>query len=58
MKKLKLDVETLTVDSFEIPAEDEPRGTVRGNAATDDCTYTCGDPFSSLYRYWRKVTTY
>ncbi|HEU4883110.1 MAG TPA: hypothetical protein VFT45_12710 [Longimicrobium sp.] len=39
MRKLKLDVHTLRVESFEPIAEDGARrGTVRGNDATPDCS--------------------
>ncbi|HET6765301.1 MAG TPA: hypothetical protein VFH27_16555 [Longimicrobiaceae bacterium] len=59
MKKLKLDLDELAVVSFEIDNTAEEQGTVRGNVdATDDCTVSCGDPFSSLYRYYRMLTTY
>jgi hypothetical protein len=58
VKKLKLNVEELAVASFEIQAAQEPRGTVRGAAATEaDCSYTCGDPFSTLYYYYRRLRT-
>jgi len=54
MKKLKLNVEDLTVSSFETHASDALRGTVRGNAdATDLCSVSCGDPFSTLYKLAR-----
>lgn len=39
MKKLRLDVHALRVESFEAAAERGPEiGTVRGNADTPDCT--------------------
>ena len=58
MKKLKLNVEELAVASFEIDANDEPRGTVHGAAETEaDCSWHCGDPFSTLYYYYRRVMT-
>lgn len=39
MNKLKLDVHALRVESFEAAAAPGPRtGTVRGNAATADCS--------------------
>jgi hypothetical protein len=59
VNKLKLNIEELEVDSFEVPTEDgESRGTVRGQAATEaDCSYTCGDPFSTLYYYYRRAMT-
>ncbi|MDB4951653.1 MAG: hypothetical protein JWM27_4302 [Gemmatimonadetes bacterium] len=58
MKKLKLDLDALTVTSFEIEAPREELGTVHGAAATDGCSVSCGDPFSSLYKYYRMLTTY
>lgn len=58
VKKLKLNVEELNVTSFEIPANDEVRGTVKGHAETEAvCSYTCGDPFSTLYYYYRRLRT-
>ena len=44
MRKMKLDIERLAVESFEMHAGDtDARGTVRGNAATVLCTraYPC-----------------
>lgn len=41
MKKLRLDVEDLTVESFATASAAEKRGTVRANAATPDCTESC-----------------
>jgi hypothetical protein len=57
--KLKLNVEELEVDSFEVPESDQDtRGTVRGQGETEvDCSYTCGDPFSTLYYYYKRAMT-
>lgn len=42
MKKLSLDLAELRVESFETDANAlSPRGTVRGNAESDCCTYSC-----------------
>jgi hypothetical protein len=41
MKKLRLDLDTLTVDSFPTSTHSDERGTVRGNDATDGCTNKC-----------------
>jgi hypothetical protein len=31
---------------------------VKGHAETEaDCSYTCGDPFSTLYYYYRRLRT-
>ena len=57
MKKLKLDLEDLQVASFEVADAEEQKGTVQGAEGTDQCSYTCGDPFSSLYRYYQMLTT-
>ena len=45
MKKLALNLDTLQVESFEMPAEKQPRGTVK--AYSDFCTWSCscGWPF-------------
>ena len=51
MKKLSLNPDDLSVDSFAIDAAEAPRGTVHGDEATDRCSVSCGDPFSSLYIY-------
>ena len=37
MKKLKLEVEALTVESFTTASAGEPAGTVQGHAATQRC---------------------
>jgi hypothetical protein len=43
MRKLKLDVHTLRVESFEPIAEEGTRsGTVHGNVATPDCSAEAG----------------
>lgn len=39
MRKMTLDVDQLTVDSFEIADASNERGTVRGNAATLICSH-------------------
>jgi hypothetical protein len=60
VKKLKLNIEELVVDSFEVPAADgDVRGTVRGQSeATEaDCSWHCGDPFSTLYYYYKRAMT-
>jgi len=45
-RKLRLDPETLRVESFEATEEGDGRGTVRGHAYTDpdypSCARTCG----------------
>ncbi len=42
MKKLSLNLAELRVESFETAADGRsPRGTVRGNAASDCCTFSC-----------------
>ena len=42
MKKLSLDLNQLAVESFETDADGQSlRGTVRGNAETDCCTFSC-----------------
>jgi hypothetical protein len=42
MRKLSLDLNQLAVESFETDADGQsPRGTVRGNAETDCCTFSC-----------------
>jgi hypothetical protein len=58
VKKLKLDLGELAVDSFEVAEPAQEQGTVRGHEATDYCSVSCGDPFSSLYIYARKALTY
>ena len=40
MKKLRLDVEHLAVESFATAGAAGAHGTVRGHAATDDCAVT------------------
>ena len=58
MNKLKLNVDDLAVDSFEVPASDEVRGTVRGHLATEaDCSWHCTDPLSTMYYYYRRAMT-
>jgi hypothetical protein len=43
MRKLRLKLDGLKVESFEPGTETEERGTVRGNAATEcSCAFTCG----------------
>lgn len=58
MKKLKLNLEDLSVKSFEVETTEEARGTVHGQEATDYCSVSCGDPLSTLYIYARKIATY
>jgi hypothetical protein len=42
MRKLKIDVDTLKVESFEIPAQAEPKGTVIAHAPSyPDPVWTC-----------------
>ena len=42
MKKLSLDLAELRVESFATAADAQsPRGTVRGNALSDCCTFSC-----------------
>jgi hypothetical protein len=45
MKKLSLTLDTLQVESFELPTDKQPRGTVK--AYSDFCTWSCscGRPF-------------
>lgn len=69
MKKLKLDVHALRVDSFESGAEREPElGTVHGNDATSLCSgqascqvtvcqATCYCPYTSLASCWGNCPT-
>ena len=40
MKKLRLDIEELTVESFPTASTDEERGTVRAHDATEGCKVT------------------
>jgi hypothetical protein len=42
VKKLKLNVEDLAVDSFELAMAEESCGTVQGAEATNDCSQYCG----------------
>lgn len=41
MKKLRLNPEDLTVESFPTATAADERGTVRGHAATPECTKSC-----------------
>ncbi|HEX6746903.1 MAG TPA: pinensin family lanthipeptide [Longimicrobium sp.] len=50
MKKLKLNLEDLAVSSFETHTSAELRGTIRAAEATDLCSVSCTDPFSTLYK--------
>lgn len=53
MSKLKLNVEELAVESFEMAAAEEGRGTVRGNEATDNCSQYCG---TTVFEYiWNRT---
>ena len=49
MNKLKLDIDDLTVDSFELATTSEDRGTVHGAEGTDNCSQYCG--WTSLQYY-------
>jgi hypothetical protein len=42
MKKLSLDLAELRVESFETAGGEGSRGTVRGLAESDCCTFSCG----------------
>lgn len=53
MKKLKLNIEDLAVDSFDTDATRELVGTVHGNADTDLCSVSCTDPLSTMYKLAR-----
>lgn len=50
VKKLKLNLEELAVVSFDTDATRGQVGTVHANEATDLCSVSCGDPFSTLYK--------
>lgn len=53
MKKLKLNVEDLSVDSFVLATIEEPRGTVHGAADTDNCSQYCG---TTIFDYiWNRT---
>lgn len=53
MAKLKLDVENLAVDSFDVAPIEEVRGTVRGAEATDACSQYCG---ATIFEYiWNRT---
>ena len=54
MKKLKLNVEDLAVDSLEMAVAEDPRGTVLGAAAaTEGCTQACSP---NLWEYiWNRT---
>lgn len=41
MRKLSLDLDALTVDSFATGTEAEPRGTVQANEGVDTGLYSC-----------------
>jgi hypothetical protein len=43
MKKLKLDLDTIRVTTFEAAEKAEPRGTVAGHLRTPDCVLTLDD---------------
>ena len=51
MRKLRLELEKLTVESFSPAAKAAgARGTVRGHAETDDsCDYACGWAFTDNF---------
>ncbi len=58
VKKLSLNVEELSVTSFEISTAQETRGTVQGHEdATRYCSVSCGDPLSAIYIYFMKLAT-
>jgi hypothetical protein len=44
MKKISLDLETLAVESFEVSAESETRGTVQGQEAVGVAAAYTADP--------------
>lgn len=53
MQKLKLNVEELAVDSFDLAAIDESRGTVHGAEETDGCSQYCG---TTIFEYiWNRT---
>ena len=53
MKKLKLNVEDLAVESMELASVEESRGTVRGNEETDNCSQYCG---TTIFEYiWNRT---
>ncbi len=70
MKKLKLEIDTLQVTSFEIAAPLAERGTVRGHATRDytcegDVCYKPSDPavcadtqYEGCRTYWCWITVY
>lgn len=53
MKKLKLNLDELTVVSFDTDTTEKLVGTVQGNADTDLCSVSCTDPLSSMYKLAR-----
>jgi len=59
LKKLKLNIEELEVASFDIPMDTDAQGSVQGQLAAEtmaDCSWHCGDPFSTLYYYYAMIT--
>jgi hypothetical protein len=50
MEKIRLDLDTLAVDTFPIGGEDAARGTVRAHEGTQahTCGYTCGSDIHFL----------
>jgi hypothetical protein len=56
MKKLKLNVEELAVDSFELANIEESRGTVHGNEPTDGCSQYCTPTIFEYiwYQTWKQ----
>lgn len=52
MNKIRLDLDSLTVDSFPTGEGATPRGTVNANAGTREpahtCAYTCGSDIHFL----------
>jgi len=43
MRKVKLQLESLVVETFETSAVEGPGGTVHGHDRTEACTNTCGN---------------
>ena len=51
MRKLKLDVDTLAVDSFEALPPQAERGTVEGYAPTNPNAHTCNPLVGTCFGY-------
>ncbi len=44
MRKMKLDIDKLAVESFDVAEDTDARGTIAGNQGTRFCTaFTCGE---------------